>query len=209
MRLVLLLTLIWCSLPVIIFPSNVLQLHLLSRLPSSVLFLCQQLSLLSQLLCSGPLSGLFLLTLIQAKTGKTETVTSTRSEEEGRLVFITVVHLFLQQGSFPHSLSSFFLSLPLLLLLPPPLLLYETLCLGLLLGLLLCPPALQLIPTLPGCGRNFSLAILAPWQRLCGWGQTVTFPPPLSGDAPAPLSPSSVGLLSSFQPGAGMLPLGQ
>lgn len=84
------------------------------------------------------------------KTGKTETFTSTRDEEEERPVFITVVHLFLQQGCFPHSLSSFFLSSSLLLLLPPPLLLYEMLRLSLLPGLLLCPPALQLLPTLPG-----------------------------------------------------------
>lgn len=137
-----------------------------------------------------------------------ETVTSRRGEEEGRLVFRTVVHLFLQQGRFPHSLSSFFLGSSLLLLLPPPLLLYETLRLSLLPGLLLCPPALQLIPALPGRGINFSLAAMTAWQRLCEWGPTVTFPPPLCGGAPAPLSPSSVGPLSSFQPGAGMLPLG-
>lgn len=155
-----LLTLVW------IVPPTLFQLHLLSGLPGSVLFLCQQFSLLSQLRRSGPLPGLLLLALGQSETGKATTVASMRAEEEGRLVFRTAAHLFLQQGRFPHSLSSLFLSASLLLLLPPPLLLDEALRLRLLPGLLLCPPALQLLPTLPGHGSNFRSAVMTARQRL-------------------------------------------
>lgn len=64
---------------------------------------------------------------------------------------VSVSHLFLQEGSFPHSLSSLFLSSSLLFLLPSPLLLYETLSLSLLSCPLLCPPALKFFTAPPGC----------------------------------------------------------
>lgn len=44
--------------------------------------------------------------------------------------------------------------------------------------------------------------------RSCGVDPLLTCPPPLFADAPAPLSPAGVGLLSSFQPGDGRPPLG-
>lgn len=65
-------------------------------------------------------------------------------------VNVCISHLFLQKGGFPHCLSSFFLSSSQLVLLPSPLLLYETLSLGLLSCSLLCPPVLQFFATPPG-----------------------------------------------------------
>lgn len=72
---------------------------------------------------------------------------------------VCISHLFLQKGSFPHSLSSFFLSSSQLLFLPSPLLLYETLSLCLLLCSLLCLPALQLFTTPPGHVINFNTTV--------------------------------------------------
>lgn len=63
---------------------------------------------------------------------------------------VYIAHLFLQKGGFPHSLGSFFLSSSLLLFLPPPLFLYQTLSLSLLSSPLLCPLALQFFSTPPG-----------------------------------------------------------
>lgn len=68
----------------------------------------------------------------------------------GADVFPSCTDLFLQKCGFLHSLSSFFLRSPLLLILPPLLLLYEALSLGLLSCSLLCPPALQFFTTPPG-----------------------------------------------------------
>lgn len=50
--------------------------------------------------------------------------------------------------------------------------------------------------------------VLVPLDDLRRVHPLFTCPPPLSADAPAPLSLAGVGLLSSFQPGDGKPPLG-
>lgn len=124
---------------------------------------------------------------------------------------VCISHLFLQEGGFPHSLSSFFLSLSQLLFLSSPLLLYETLSLGLLFCSLLCLPALQLFTTPPGHVINFNTTVVMACHCSVSVSKEdtlVTFQSPLFAGAPAPLSPAVDGPLSSFQPGDARPPLG-